>query len=539
MLAALLAVLLVGGWLVGGAGRALGDGGGRVTHDRGVVLVREGSLREGLLRDGALPLAIDFFTDSFGPPPARWAAADIPVEFCTFQNNRPSSITADEFRDSVATAIRVWNDVEAAIGLLYIGDCPSGFRYEFENDRNEIGFDDNRAIVNGTEAGQTLGLWLEFPGSSDRNFVEMDIVLDEQPQPGVPLQCFQTTMTHEVGHALGYGHSDVDGDLMFPSFNPSDLSTCINEPSLLEQAKLQELYGVDRAPTVSASGVNVDAGASVTLTASGSDPEGKTLSYEWAQLSGPSVDLSASGASVSFFAPPTTGVTLVFEVTAFDPFFHRGTATVSVAVAVADRPPTVPPSLLSFRRGEGADAEILWESVTRASSYQFCSSSTLAPSVVSCSDHDDPTVAIDWDTVLATKGVASDRRVLTTGVRDTSMKACNSQGCSREGVGPLAGGLRWAAWDIDYDFFTLAFDVGQMQWTVFGAVNVAQSKRSFEFYSGPPEDPLRTLVHRCGLMFPGAICIVVLFPEDEHAAMTTIVSSAVGTPTVEHRIAIR
>ena len=531
----ILAVLLAGGWLIGGAGRASGDGGGWVLHDRGVVLVREGSLA-----GSAQPLAVGYFTDLFGPPPARWTPATMPVDFCTFQNNRPATISAEQFRDSVATAIRVWNDVEAAIGVRYTGDCTVGSRYEFENGHNEIAFDDERGIVSGTEAGQTLGLWRVLAGGSARDLLEMDIVLDEQAQPDVPFQCFQTTMTHEVGHALGFGHSDVEGDLMFPSFNPSDVATCPGAPSLSEQGKLQELYGVDRAPTVSAgNGVNIDAGASVILTASGSDPEGLTLSYEWAQLSGPSVELSPSGASVTFFAPETTGVTLVFEVTVLDPFFHRGTATVSVTVAVADRPPTVPPSLRAFRRGVGTDAEILWRDVTGASSYQFCAFSTLVPSVVSCQDFAVPTVAIDWDTTLGTKGVASDRRVLTTGVRETSLKACNSQGCSREGVGPLAGGLRWPAWEMDYDFFTLAFDVGRDKWTVFGVVNVTGARRGFTFYGGPPEDPLQTVVFRCGLMLPGAICIAVLSPGDEHFAVTTIVSSASGTPTVEHRIPIR
>jgi hypothetical protein len=124
-------------------------------------------------------------------------------------------------------------------------------------------------------------------------------------------------------------------------------------------------------------------------------------------------------------------------------------------------------------------------------------------------------------------------------VRETSLKACNSQGCSAVGIGPLAGGLRWPDWDVDYDFFALAFDAGPAKWTIFGAVNVAGAKRSFEFYLGPPDDPLRTRVHRCGVMFPGAVCIFVLYPADAHAEVTTIVSSASETPTVEHRIPVR
>ena len=530
-----LTVVLALGWLAGGAERALGDGGGWVLHDRGVVLVREGSVS-----DSPLPLAIDFFTDAFGPPPGRWAADDMPIDFCTFQLNRPSTITAEQFRESIELAVRAWSDVEAAIGLRYSGDCPTGFRYEFKNGRNEIAFDDNRAVVTGTQAAQTLGQWSALSGGSDRNFTEMDIVLDEQAQPNVPLQCFQTTMKHELGHALGLGHSDVKGDLMFASFDPTDVSTCPDGPSLAERQRLQGLYGIDRAPTVTVgSGLTTDVGAMVILNATGSDPEGRPLTYEWVQLSGPTIALNASGSSLSFTAPQTTGVTLVFEVTVSDPFFHRGTATMSVAVAVADAPPAQAPALIAFVPSSGGDALIGWRPVTGTSSYQFCSSSTLAPEVVSCSDHELASVAVDWDITLATKGVASDRRVLTTGVRATSLKACNSQGCSAAGTGPLAGGLRWPAWDIDYDFFALGIDAGPAQWTIVGAVNVAGAKRSFDFYIGPPDDPLRTRVHRCGVLFPGAVCIFVLYPGDAQAELTTIVSSASQSPTVEHRIPIR
>ncbi|HJM76117.1 MAG TPA: matrixin family metalloprotease [Dehalococcoidia bacterium] len=533
----MLALVFALGWLAGGADRALGDGGGSVPYDRGVVLVREGSPH-----DSAVPLTIDFFTDDFGPPPGRWAADGMPVEFCTFQFNRPSTVTAEQFRESIELAIRVWSDAEAAIGLRYSGDCPTSFRYEFTNGRNEIGFDDNRAVVTDTQAGQTLGQWSEPFGSVDRNFTEMDIVLDEQARADVPLQCFQTTIKHEMGHALGLGHSDVSGDLMFASFDPTDVSTCPDGPSLSEQQRVQELYGIDRAPTVTlGSGLTTDVGTMVILNASGSDPEGKPLTYEWVQLSGPTVALDAIGSSVSFVAPQTTGVTLVFEVTVFDPFFHRGTATesVDVAVAVADGPPAQAPALISFLPSSEGNALIGWRPVTGASSYQLCGASTLVPDMVTCSDHELASAPVDWDLTLGTKGVASDRRVLTTGVRETSMKACNSLGCSAVGTGPLAGGLRWPAWDIDYDFFALGIDAGPTKWTIFGAVNVAGAKRSFDFYIGPPDDPLRTRVRRCGVLFPGAVCIAVLFPADAHAEVVTIVSSVSEAPTVEHRIPVR
>jgi len=80
---------------------------------------------------------------------------------------------------------------------------------------------------------------------------------------------------------------------------------------------------VNRAPTALArkiAGGSV-AGDSVTLDGSGStDPDGNTLSYQWAQVSGPAVTLTpADGSFTSFVSPKSKdGATLVFELTVSD-----------------------------------------------------------------------------------------------------------------------------------------------------------------------------------------------------------------------------
>ena len=537
ILAAVAAVLLL---RPAGVAQA---GDGERPYDSGPVLVPVAP-PGGVL----LELFIDFFTDctgepgdpgSCGPPAGRWLAPENPVEFCTFQNNRPGSFTAQQFRDTFADAVATWNAQEAAVGVRYEGDCASGFRWEFGNNNNEIGWDDGRSIVGGSEAGVTRGSWLLLPGEV-KQFVEFDVVFEGSDLDDIPEVCFKSVVAHELGHAIGFGHSDEPGDLMFPTFTPSDISTCQTEPSSAEQSRLQQLYGVDRNPTVSAGSDRiVDTGATVALSALGTDPEGSALSYVWTQLSGPAVALSPSGASVSFTAPTETGVTIVLEVTAFDRFLHSASTSITLTVGTAERPPSLAPSLKAFLAGPEANARLTWSEVSGAASYELCSKPAGTTIEPTCNIVGAPIADVTWDTVLGTAGSASDLRVFTAGARETFLRACNSQGCSPAGTGGLTGGLRWSAWDIDFDYFALAFDAGSLHFTIIGVVNVSGAPRSFTLYSGSPDDPTRVRLRACGTLPPGAACLDFLGPDDEHFSIVDIVSRRTGAPDTEHRITVR
>ena len=529
-------VALAAAALLTGGRTAHGDGGERVRYDDGAVLVPAGPVFP-------LPLAIDFFTDDQGPPAAAWPASAVPVAFCSFHNNRPAAIGAEQFRQAVRDVAAAWNAAEAAVGIRYAGDCAQGFQWESDNDRNEVGFDDARNVARGGEAGLARGVWLEFSAGGtvlSREFAEFDVVLAGSELSNVPFVCFVSVLSHELGHSLGLGHSDTEGDLMFESFTPSRIETCPTAPSAAARARLQDLYGVDRAPSVDAGADRaVDTGAAVTLTAQGSDPEGGELTFQWVQLSGATVQLSASGASVSFAAPSQQGATLVFEVTAFDAFLHAVTDTVSVTAGAATSPPAVPPSFASFLPGPFGAAEIGWTETSGASSYEFCHQAPAAPSSVSCSNLPAPLAAITWDLTLGAQGPATATRVLTGGERETSLRACNSKGCTPVSPGPLTGGLRWPAWGIDYDYFAMAFDFGRLHFTLAGVVNVSGPNRVFNLNTGPPGDPDLHRMRACGQIPAGRVCIAFLGLDDEHFEVVSIVSKRRGTPTTDHRITIR
>ncbi len=97
----------------------------------------------------------------------------------------------------------------------------------------------------------------------------------------------------------------------------------------------ENLLGANQPPIVNA-GVDqtVTAGAQVTLNGAGSsDPNGDSLSYQWQQVSGPSVTLTNANSANPSFAAPTNlaqDVTLSFQLVVSDGQFSSLPDAVSV-----------------------------------------------------------------------------------------------------------------------------------------------------------------------------------------------------------------
>lgn len=269
-----------------------------------------------------------------GPPAAQWSASRRPVQFCTFVQNRPSWLSETQFRDYVRQAAETWNKVEAAIGVAYYGDCP-GARWERRDGLNQIAFDDERNVLTGATLGLTESsiAWAPPTNPTIRRIDEADIVI-ESTFANVPA-CLVSTITHEMGHALGFGHSTNPDDLMYASVDLSRPDTCHLTPTASEQARLQELYGIDGLPSVTLpEELAVPVALTLNLQPTATDPEGQALTYFWEQLAGPPVEMSVAGPFMSFRAPNSAGI-LQFRVTAFDPYLHSGSATVNIAAYVS------------------------------------------------------------------------------------------------------------------------------------------------------------------------------------------------------------
>ena len=97
----------------------------------------------------------------------------------------------------------------------------------------------------------------------------------------------------------------------------------------------------NQAPTVNAGmDQTVDKRDNVTVTGTAVDPEGQAVTYEWTQVSGPTVTLSgANTATASFQAPVAqTAQTIVLRLTASDPQNVSGTDDVSITVNANQQP---------------------------------------------------------------------------------------------------------------------------------------------------------------------------------------------------------
>jgi hypothetical protein len=118
--------------------------------------------------------------------------------------------------------------------------------------------------------------------------------------------------------------------------------TVTDNVGALGTATVSITVAANQPPTANAGPAQTaNEGATVTLTGSGTDPDGTIASYTWVQTAGPTVALTnANTATATFTAPAVTADTvLTFALTVTDNNGGTATATTNVTVRNVNQPP--------------------------------------------------------------------------------------------------------------------------------------------------------------------------------------------------------
>ncbi|MBA01160.1 MAG: hypothetical protein CL752_01900 [Chloroflexi bacterium] len=503
-----------------------------------------------------LPRTIDWFSDcddgdynsSCGGLPARWFPENSLIEVCTRQFNRPVTLSEESFNNSVIRAISMWNSTNAAVGLKYIGNCSLGVTAFFGNNINEIAFDDYRNVVRGSQAAITRGKWKNVTnnetGEKDKQFLETDVIIDENID--YPLVCFDSLVAHELGHVIGFGHSSIRNDLMYPTFNTADVSTCKTEASEFERKQLPELYGINRAPTISSVDVpNAYIDSTIILKAFAVDPDDDPLDFSWEQSQGSKLSFVNNNSQISFKIPKNAEGTFELIVTVKDKFGKSDSEIVSFDVEEELFLPTTIPSFIAFDAKKIIDkyeSTFTWSNVEHAIEYKFCDYDFITKVYTNCFESDVPEITVHWKKKVLSPGREKELKQFYGNTRQIGMSGCNSAGCSDAGLGPHIGGIQWEHWDINFDFLAMAYDVpaANLKFSIGGVVNLEDEPRSFQIWSGTLSEPLKKKILSCGILYPGDSCIGLVMPDQVgHYSHISIISKSSRSPTTQNQILIR
>jgi chitodextrinase len=157
----------------------------------------------------------------FGPPPGIKHAAGV-MRWRYNDANRPGSITKANAISQTQAAMSKWTAV-CKISFVYDGETSVGFNTGDGN--NVVGWDTN---ISAPTTGLTYVAW-----NGSNTITDAEIRLNANYTPG-----FDSTLVHEVGHALGLQHSDVNGAVMsgpplssyngMASLGADDIAGCVS-----------------------------------------------------------------------------------------------------------------------------------------------------------------------------------------------------------------------------------------------------------------------------------------------------------------------
>lgn len=173
---------------------------------------------------------------------------------------------------------------------------------------------------------------------------------DQSVQTGTPVTLTGAASADPDGDPLTFRWSQVSGPavtlssttVVAPTFTaPAAAGTLVfalivndgTADSVADTVTVTATVPVNQPPVANAGADQaVFTSRTVTLNGSGTDPEGRAITYRWAQTGGPAVTLSSTTAAKPTFTSPGTAATLTFALVVNDGTQNSVADTVTVAV---------------------------------------------------------------------------------------------------------------------------------------------------------------------------------------------------------------
>ena len=245
------------------------------------------------------------------------------------------------------SALAIWNPFLSGVEFRVVRDSTSGIA--FRNDVNNVIWGDD---VYGEAFGDAIAFtkWLYF--TSDNRMAEADVIFDRglswnsyrgnlrTASGGGTLYDLRRVALHEFGHVLGLGHPDEHGQSATALMNSRVSNLHGLQPDDTNGARA--IYGgsstptpSNRSPTVTAScnPCTVQAGQTSSLSATASDPDGDSLTYQWTAATG---SFSNSTTANTVWTATTQTGAVTATITVQDGRSGRATATVTLQVVPRD-----------------------------------------------------------------------------------------------------------------------------------------------------------------------------------------------------------
>jgi hypothetical protein len=322
----------------------------------------------------------------------RWQSPNVTFDFCCSISNFQPGLDGP---GALAAATANWHNAGAGINYgsassentSATGGLP-GLGRGFFDSQNAVLFNDpfGDFAASGVPSGvvgiggisKTAGTYKLADNVTYNNTTEGDVVIaNSATLSGVSQTTFVLVLTHELGHTLGFRHSDGTNDPNSPAngqhcnastspcADPGSAvmaSTVFSSLSGLKQWDLdaaQTVYGsgpVCTAPAISGQpiGVTINSGQQTTLTVTAT---GTSPTYQWYIGNPPSTTTTApNGTSSQLTVSPTTTTTYWVKVSGCSTSVNSNAATVTVNPPACTPPsagtPTATPS--SIQSGQSS-----------------------------------------------------------------------------------------------------------------------------------------------------------------------------------------